>query len=165
MPRSGNNEKQKSGERETGVLPTKQFLIFKIDDEEFGVEILDLQEIIRFREITAVPHAGKDVEGVLSLRGKIVTVISGRKRLERKEKKNIGVEKIIVKKCDEELRGLIVDDVVQVLRIPADKVEPAPPPKKQKEPDYVQELISTGDRMISVLEGNKLFDVSQYTEQ
>ena len=92
MPTSGNDKEEKSADRETRAFPTRQFLIFKIDNEEFGVEILDLQEIIRFREITAVPHAGKDVEGILSLRGKIVTVINGRKRLERKEKKNAGAE-------------------------------------------------------------------------
>jgi purine-binding chemotaxis protein CheW len=72
------------------VNPLRQFLIFTIDNEEFGLELRDLQEIITFRDVTAIPHAGEDVEGIISLRGKIVTVIDGRKRLGREEKSSDG---------------------------------------------------------------------------
>ena len=141
--------------------PLRQFLIFTIDNEEFGLELRDLQEIITYREVTAIPHAGEDVEGIISLRGKIVTVINGRRRLGREEKPRDGSEKIIVKECDEELRGLIVDDVVQVLRILADQIEPAPPPEKEKYTDTIQEIVNANERMISILDQEKIFHVPE----
>src|SRR5690242_12586533 len=98
---------------------------FQVGRETYGVTITSLQEIVRVPEITAVPDAPDYMEGVINLRGKIVSVIDLRKRFGGTAKASTRRNRILVVEHQGRLCGLIVDSASEVLKIPASDVEPA----------------------------------------
>jgi len=99
---------------------------FQVGRETYGVPIAALHEIVRVTEITAVPDAPDYIEGVINLRGKIVSVIDLRKRFGEKQVQTSKRTRILVAESDGRLTGLIVDSASDVLKIPAEDVEAAP---------------------------------------
>lgn len=99
---------------------------FKVGRETYGVPITSLHEIVRVPEITAVPDAPDYVEGVINLRGKIVSVLDLRKRLGETEIAPSKRNRILVVEHRGRLCGLIVDSASDVLKIPAADVDPSP---------------------------------------
>lgn len=98
---------------------------FQVGRETYGVPITSLHEIVRVPEITAVPDAPEYMEGVINLRGKIVSVIDLRKRLGQKNVAQPKRNRILVVEQDGRLCGLIVDSASEVLKIPAANIEPS----------------------------------------
>jgi purine-binding chemotaxis protein CheW len=98
---------------------------FQVGRETYGVAITSLQEIVRVPEITAVPDAPDYMEGVINLRGKIVSVIDLRKRFGGKQVAPGKRNRILVVEHKGKLCGLIVDSASEVLKIPASDVEPS----------------------------------------
>ena len=109
-----------------------QLVTFSIGEEEFGVEILKVREIIRMLEITRVPRAPEFVEGVINLRGSVV----------------INIHNMTV--------GFIVDSVSQVLRIPANTVEPPPPVVAGLDSEYIEGVGKLEDRLLILLDLDRL---------
>jgi purine-binding chemotaxis protein CheW len=99
---------------------------FKVGRETYGVPITSLHEIVRVPEITAVPDAPDYVEGVINLRGKIVSVIDLRKRLGEAVIAPSKRNRILVVEHRGRLCGLIVDSASDVLKIPAEDIDPSP---------------------------------------
>src|SRR5689334_24805932 len=98
----------------------------QVGRETYGVPITSVHEIVRVPEITAVPDAPEYMEGVINLRGKIVSVIDLRKRLGEKKVTVSRRNRILVVEHNGRLSGLIVDAASEVLKIPAADVEPSP---------------------------------------
>ena len=107
-----------------------QLVTFSIGEEEFGVDILKVQEIIRTMEITKVPRAEAFVEGVINLRGKVIPILDLRRRFKLPSKAHDKHTRIIVIEMNNMIVGFVVDSVSQVLRIPSNTVEPPPPDRK-----------------------------------
>src|SRR5438105_4284226 len=99
---------------------------FQVGRETYGVPIASLHEIVRVTEVTTVPDSPEYIEGVINLRGKIVSVIDLRKRFGTKQISNNRKNRILVVESNERLTGLIVDSASDVLKIPAEDVEAAP---------------------------------------
>lgn len=99
---------------------------FQIGRETYGVPITSLHEIVRVPEITAVPDAPDYMEGVINLRGKIVSVLDLRKRLGEKKIVSSRRNRILVLEHKGKLSGLIVDSASEVLKIPVEDVEASP---------------------------------------
>src|ERR1039457_666148 len=104
-----------------------QLVSFNLDNEEYGVEVLKVREIIRMPDITRVPNTPHYVEGVINLRGKVIPIISLRKRFSLPYTENDSRTRIMVMDMSHELTGFIVDSVAEVIRISAREIQPAPP--------------------------------------
>jgi purine-binding chemotaxis protein CheW len=129
---------------------------FQVGRETYGVPITSLHEIVRVPEITAVPDAPDYLEGVINLRGKIVSVMDLRKRFGEKNatvKKN---NRILVVEHSGRLAGLIVDSASEVLKIPADAVEAPPAVFQEGGLNCVTGLGKAGGRLVVLLDMNKL---------
>jgi len=98
---------------------------FQVGRETYGVPITSLHEIVRVPEVTAVPDAPNYMEGVINLRGKIVSVIDLRKRFGVKETASTRRNRILVVEHNGRLCGLIVDSATEVIKIPAGDIEPS----------------------------------------
>ncbi len=129
---------------------------FKIGRETYGVPITSLHEIVRVPEITAVPDAPDYLEGVINLRGKIVSVMDLRKRFGEKQSTLKRHNRILVVEHSGKLAGLIVDSATEVLKIPATDVEPPPPAFQEGGLNCVTGLGKVGGRLIVLLDMNKL---------
>ena len=133
-----------------------QLVTFSIGDEEFGVDILKVQEIIRTMEITKVPRAPEFVEGVINLRGKVIPIIDLRLRFGLQSKKHDKHTRIIVIEITNMIVGFVVDSVSEVLRITAGTVEPPPPVVAGLESEYIQGVGKLEDRLLILLDLDKL---------
>ena len=133
-----------------------QLVTFSIGEEEFGVDILKVQEIIRTMEITRVPRAQAFVEGVINLRGKVIPIIDLRRRFGLDSKAHDKHTRIIVIEINNMIVGFVVDSVSEVLRIPASTVEPPPPVVAGLESEYISGVGKLHDRLLILLDLDKL---------
>lgn len=133
-----------------------QLVTFSIDDEEFGVNILKVQEIIRTMEITKVPRAPTFVEGVINLRGMVIPIIDLRRRFSLAPKAHDKNTRIIDCEINNILVGFVVDAVSEVLRIPAKTVEAPPPVVSGIGADYISGVAQLQDRLLIMLDLDKL---------
>lgn len=133
-----------------------QLVTFSIGEEEFGVNILKVQEINRTMEITKVPRAPVFVEGVINLRGKVIPIIDLRRRFGLMPKPEDKDTRIIVIELSGIIVGFVVDAVSEVLRIPAGTVEPPPPVVAGVESDYISGVGKLKDRLLIMLDLDKI---------
>jgi purine-binding chemotaxis protein CheW len=128
-----------------------QLVSFHVGGEEFCLDILRVQEIIRIQALTRVPNSPDFVEGVINLRGKVIPVIALRKRFGLPELAYDKQTRIVVSETNGAVLGFIVDSVSEVLRIPADTVEP-PPRLGQVDREYVSGVGKLDDRLLILLD-------------
>ncbi len=113
-------------EERTVAEEAKPYVIFRLGDEEFGVDVMSIKEIAKITTITRVPHTPDFIEGITNLRGSLATVINLRKRFGL-ESKEIDVDsRLIIAELEEKLVGMLVDAATEVLRIPVSDIEAAP---------------------------------------
>lgn len=101
-----------------------QVVGFRVGDETFGVPIAHVREIIRVPQITALPNAPEYVEGVINLRGKIISVIDLRKRFGEANPQPGRKNRILVVELHNHIVGLIVNSASEVLKLPPSEIEP-----------------------------------------
>ncbi len=129
---------------------------FRVGRETFGVPIAQVHEIVRVPEITAVPDAPAFVEGVMNLRGKIISVVDMRKRFGEKAPESSHRNRVVVAEVDRKLVGLIVDSASEVLKLPANQVEPAPSVFQDGELNYVTGMGKVRDRLVILIDLSKV---------
>jgi purine-binding chemotaxis protein CheW len=129
---------------------------FQVGRETYGVPITSLHEIVRVPEITAVPDAPDYLEGVINLRGKIVSVMDLRKRFGEKHATLTKRNRILVVEHSGRLAGLIVDSASEVLKISADDVEAAPAVFQDGGLNCVTGLGKVKGRLVVLLDMSKL---------
>src|SRR2546423_15446532 len=132
---------------------------FQVGREPYGVPIAALHKVVRVRKITAVPDAPEFVEGVINLRGKIVSVIDLRKRLGEKKITATRRNRILVVEHKGRLSGLIVDSASEVLKIPAADVEASPTSFDEGRSNCVTGLGKYKGRLIVLLDMTRLLDL------
>lgn len=129
-----------------------QLVSFVIDQEEFGVDILKVQEIIRIVDITRVPHAPSFVEGVINLRGRIVPVVDLRERFALERRAADKDTRIIVVDLDGRVVGFRVDRVREVIRVDRSIIEPPPDLAIGIEARYITGVAKLDDRLLILLD-------------
>jgi len=133
-------------------LDEEQMVVFKLNNEQFGVRITQVQEINRLTKITKVPRAPRFVEGVINLRGVVIPLIDLRKRFEIDAKEYNEFTRIIVSDINNKKIGIVVDEVLEVLRIPAIYLEKAPDILQDNEvQSFMDGIAKLKDRMIMML--------------
>lgn len=142
-------------ESETKPEELLQLVGFHVGGEEFGIEILQVQEIIRTQQLTRVPNSPQFMEGVMNLRGKIIPVIALRRRFGLDEIPPGKQSRIVVVEIQGTVLGFIVDSVSEVLRISAATVEP-PPRMGIVEREYVSGVAKLGGRLLILLDTDRL---------
>jgi purine-binding chemotaxis protein CheW len=133
---------------------------FRVGRETYGVPITSLHEIVRVPEITAVPDAPSYMEGVINLRGKIVSVIDLRKRFAERKIDVVRQNRILVVEHNGRLAGLIVDSASEVLKIPSADVEPPPATFQDGGLNCVTGLGKYQGRLIVLLDMGRLLEYS-----
>ncbi len=138
-----------------------QLVSFKIGSEEFGVDILKVQEINRMVEITKVPQAPHYVEGVINLRGKVIPIVDLRKRFSLEVKEHDKNTRIVVVDIGGNIMGMVVDSVSEVLRLPSNTIEPPPEIVTGINSEYIKGVAKLEDRLLIFLDLSKVIDVNE----
>ena len=137
------------GSNQTGVL---QLVSFNLGDEEYGVDILKVQEINRMVHVTRVPRAPEFVEGVINLRGKVIPIVDLRKRFGLPARAFDKNSRIIVVDVEGRTVGLIVDGVSEVLRLGMETNEPPPSMVAGVDAEYIWGVGKLEDRLLILLD-------------
>jgi purine-binding chemotaxis protein CheW len=134
------------------MLGTGQYLTFTIGDEEYGLEILEVQEIRGHFTVTPIPNTAPHVRGVTNLRGAIIPVIDLRARLGLPEAGRGGSPVAVVVRAAGKVMALEVDAVSDVLKLAATEIQPAPDLGHGLDARFVGGLASSGDRLVLLLD-------------
>jgi len=129
-----------------------QLVGLKLGDEEYAIDVLKIQEIIRTVEITSVPRTDSFVLGVMNLRGKVIPVVDLRVRFNLDKMDFDKETRIIVVRFDSEHIGFVVDEVTEVIRINKNMVEPTPPLVGSIGQEYILGICKYDDRLIILLD-------------
>jgi len=138
----------------------RKYLRFRVADEEYGVSLLEIREIIKPREITEVPRMPPFVVGVLSLRGTIIPVFDLRLRLGLPVSGSTGGQRIVIARKGEGSCGLLVDEVFQVIGLADSSLEKAPAVLEGIDREFVKGIGRHGERMLILLDLEMIMDVS-----
>ena len=132
-----------------------QLVTFTLEKEEYAVDILSVQEINRITEITRVPNAPDFVEGVINLRGKVIPVVNLRKKFGLDTRETDESSRVIIMDIQGVTYGLVVDSVSEVLRIPANIVEPPPPMASSMSSMFIKGIAKLENRLIILIDIDK----------
>ena len=145
-----------------------QLVSFRIGNEEFGVDILVVQEIIRLPTITPIPNAPRFILGMINLRGKIIPVVDLRKRLRitgRKPSQNDRKTRVLIVEMQSSVTGFIVDSVSEVMRVPLGDIEPTPNLVVSSiEAEYIKGVIKLPGRLVVILDFHKILRPKEQKE-
>ncbi len=139
-----------------------QLVSFKIGEEEFGVDILSVQEINRMSQITKVPNTPHFIEGVINLRGRIIPVLDLRVKLGLLKLEHNKNTRIVVVELKGQTIGFIVDEVSEVLRIPKNITEAPPAMVGGIDSEYITSIGKLEDRLLILLDLEKILSLSEY---
>jgi len=134
-----------------GSKPSRQFLTFRIGGEEYGIDILKVQEIRSYEAPTRIAHAPNFVKGVVNLRGVIVPIMDLRIRLGC-DAQYSAFTVVIVLNIGNRVLGMVVDSVSDVLELPTDQIRPAPDIAASIDSRFVTGLGKVGERILILLD-------------
>jgi len=137
----------------------EEYLCFKVADEEYALSIMAIKEIIKPREVTEVPRMPRFVSGVISLRGVIIPIMDMRLRLSLAVQKPTGRERVLVLKTSNGLCGILVDEVIQVVRFANSAIEGPPAILDGVDREFVMGLGRFDNRMLILLNLESILDL------
>lgn len=153
--------------KEKTIENENQLVCFNLGKEEFGIDIMKVQEIIKVPEITKVPRTPDFVEGVINLRGNVLPVVDLRTRFDLEETERNESNRIIVVNIKGKTTGIIVDFVSEVLRLPKNSIEPPPPIISGIQAQFLRGVgkLKDGKRLVILLNLDKILKVTKEDEQ
>ena len=132
-------------------MQEEQYVIFRLNAEHYGVDILSVQEIIRPPKITKLPNLPPHVLGVVNLRGNIIPIVDLKARFRLENSRSDDEQRVIVLRIDEKLMGIQVDEVQEVLRLKTDQVEQAADICTTVDREFVAGIAKLEDRLVILL--------------
>lgn len=133
-----------------------QLVVFRLDNEEFGVPITQVKEINRLTAATRIPRSPSFIEGIINLRGQIIPIVDLKKRFELPLTEYTGDARIIVIQVQDNTFGVQVDSVSEVLRINSSNIEAAPDIVCSIDAKYITGVAKVNDRLLIMLDLNSL---------
>jgi purine-binding chemotaxis protein CheW len=146
---------------EGAVQEEKQYVTFRIADENYGVGVLKVQEIIGMTEIVYVPNSPDFMKGVINLRGSVVPVVDMRKRFHMEERTYDMFTVIIIVEVKEILVGMIVDTVSDVVGIPQSEIQDTPHFTAKIDSEFIAGIGQVNDKLVIILDIDKILSTEE----
>jgi purine-binding chemotaxis protein CheW len=141
----------------------KEYVIFKLANESYGIDIDFVENIEKYTEITRVPYTKKYIKGVINLRGNIIPVIDVRRRFGTEDKEPDKDSRIMIINLEELKVGLLVDASSEVLQIGNENIEKAPK-TIGNEDEYISEIGKYDGRIIMIVALDRLLEIEALEE-
>jgi purine-binding chemotaxis protein CheW len=146
-----------------GSQPDNKYVIFMMKDEEYGLEVLKVHEIVRIENIIPVPHSRPYFLGMMDIRGKVVPIIDLRVKLEL-DKNETSPDRAIIIEVEKKRIGLAVDRVSSVVQFRAEDIDQGPPAVKSVHTRYIAGIGKWKDRFIVLMNLDHLFSAEELSE-
>lgn len=137
---------------------TKQYVVFKLGDEEYGIDIQKVQIIERIQNITRVPKSPYFIKGVINLRGEIIPVMSLRSKFNLEEEEYKDETRTIIVEIEDNKIGMIVDQVKEVLQISTEAIENVQGFSSDINFNFIQGVGKVNDHIVTLLNLKSLID-------
>jgi len=144
--------------------PVLQWVTFHLEGETYGVNVMQVQEVLRVTEIAPVPGAPDHVIGIINLRGNVVTVIDSRRRFGLMPKEPDEPSRIIIVEVNGNVIGMLVDSVAEVVYLHQSEIETAPNVGKDDNSHYIQGISSRDDSLLILVDVNRLLSEEEISE-
>ena len=136
--------------------PVLQWVTYHLEGEVYGVNVMQVQEVLRITEIAPVPGAPDYVIGIINLRGNVVTVVDSRRRFGLMSKEADDLSRIIIVEVNGNVIGMLVDSVAEVVYLRQSEIETAPNVGKNNSSQYIQGVSSSDDGLLILVDVNRL---------
>jgi purine-binding chemotaxis protein CheW len=141
-----------------------QWVTYRLDDETYGINVMQVQEVLRYTEIAPVPGAPGYVMGIINLRGNVVTVIDTRSRFGLPPADVTDNTRIVIIESEEQVLGIMVDSVAEVVYLKTSEIDSAPSVGTEESAKFIQGVSNRGDQLLILVDINKLLSDDEWQE-
>ena len=141
-----------------------QYVTFRLDDETYGINVMQIQEVLRYTEIAPVPGAPDYVLGIINLRGNVVTVIDTRRRFGLADAEVTDATRIVVMESSSQVMGILVDSVAEVVYLKASEIETAPNVGNEESAKFIQGVCNKNGELLILVELDKMMSEEEWAE-
>lgn len=150
-----------SGQPMDSVL---RWVTFRLENEKYGINVMQVKEVLRVTEIAPVPGAPNYVLGIINLRGNVVTVIDTRQRFGLPSGEMDDSTRIVILESDEQVVGILVDSVAEVVDLKTSDIESAPNVGTDESAKFIQGVANHDDELLILVDLNKLLTDEEWAE-
>ena len=141
-----------------------QWVTFKLDSETYGINVMQVQEVLRHTEIAPVPGAPGYVLGIINLRGNVVTVIDTRARFGLESGEVTDNTRIVIIESEKQVIGIMVDSVAEVVYLKASEIDIAPNVGNDESAKFIQGVSNRDGELLILVDLNKLLTDDEWDE-
>lgn len=139
-------------------MAEKQFIVFRLEKEQYGIDIKNISSISEYLEITKVPNSPSLIEGVINLRGDIVPVVSLKRKFNVPDCITTAETRIILYKSSKNVVGFLVDEVSQVIKLDQEAIDPPPDIIRSADREYIEGIGKVEGKIIILLNLERMTD-------
>ena len=144
--------------------PVLQWVTFRLDDETYGINVMQVQEVLRYSEIAPVPGAPSYVLGIINLRGNVVTVIDTRQRFGLPSTEVTDNTRIVTIEADKQVVGILVDSVAEVVYLRESEIETAPNVGNDEAAKFIQGVCNKNGELLILVALEKMMSEQEWAE-
>ncbi len=141
-----------------------RWVTFHLDNEVYGVNVMQVKEVLRYTEIAPVPGAPDYVLGIINLRGNVVTVIDTRMRFGLSPCDVSENSRIVIIEAENQIVGILVDSVAEVVDLNSDDIDPAPNIGTEESAEFIRGVSNRNDELLILIDLNKLLNDEEWNE-
>lgn len=141
-----------------------QWVTFRLEDETYGINVMQVQEVLRYTEIAPVPGAPDYVLGIINLRGNVVTVIDTRARFGLQSGEVSDNSRIVIIESDKQVIGILVDSVAEVVYLKTSEIDSAPNVGTDESAKFIQGVSNRDGQLLILVDLNKLMTDEEWDE-
>lgn len=154
----------KNNTAQTTEDPILQWVTFRLDNETYGINVMQVQEVLRHTEIAPVPGAPEYVLGIINLRGNVVTVIDTRQRFGLGPAPVTEQTRIVIIEADRQVVGILVDSVAEVVYLRQSEIETAPNVGTDESAKFIQGVCNKNDELLILVDLEKMMTDDEWAE-
>ncbi|WP_290610989.1 chemotaxis protein CheW [Arsukibacterium sp. UBA3155] len=158
-----NNQVKTTGKKESTDL-VFQWVTFRLQEETYGINVMQVQEVLRYTEIAPVPGAPGYVMGIINLRGNVVTVIDTRARFGLEAGDVTDNSRIVIIEAERQVIGILVDSVAEVVYLKQSEVDTAPNVGTDESARFIQGVSNREGELLILVDLNKLLNDEEWEE-
>ncbi|WP_394200771.1 chemotaxis protein CheW [Shewanella waksmanii] len=141
-----------------------QWVTFRLDNETYGINVMQVQEVLRYTEIAPVPGAPHYVLGIINLRGNVVTVIDTRSRFGLMSSEVDDSTRIVIIEAEKQVIGILVDSVAEVVYLRGSEIDNAPNVGTEESAKFIQGVSNRDDELLILVDLDKLLSDEEWME-
>jgi purine-binding chemotaxis protein CheW len=141
-----------------------QWVTYRLDEETYGINVMQVQEVLRYTEIAPVPGAPDYVMGIINLRGNVVTVIDTRARFGLPSSEITDNSRIVIIESDEHVVGILVDSVAEVVYLRSSEIDSAPNVGTEESAKFIQGVSNRDNELLILVDLNKLLSDDEWDD-